>query len=132
MGVTLFFFLMRRRPPRSTRTDTLCPYTTLFRSKPYSQGSWTSLHLSVPLVHIKHIAHATHGMNEFGLIIVVNFCAQARSEERTSELQALMRISYAVFCLKKKVRNKTTLPTLKTPWYLRGLPMIHEDITNCA
>src|SRR3546814_7695198 len=42
-------------------------------SKPYSQGSWTSLHWSVPLVHIKHIANATHGLNELGLIIVVNF-----------------------------------------------------------
>src|SRR3546814_16348765 len=77
----LFFFLMIRRPPRSTRTDTLFPYTTLFRSRrggraakgrdPPDQGS----------------------ADRRG----------PRSEEHTSELQSLMRISYAVFCLKKKI-----------------------------
>src|SRR6056297_3973927 len=74
-----FFFLMIRRPPRSTRTDTLFPYTTLFRSAPPgptrgpAPGRWR----------------------------------RRRSEEHTSELQSLRRISYAVFCLKKK-KTKTT------------------------
>src|SRR3546814_5601348 len=77
-----FFFLMIRRPPRSTRTDTLFPYTTLFRSP-----SVTAV-LSSLFVTSMH-KHA----NCF------------RSEEHTSELQSLMRISYAVFCLKKKKRE---------------------------
>src|SRR3546814_7418900 len=79
-----FFFLMIRRPPRSTRTDKLFPYTTLFRS---SEGS--------------------HGLDGFALCLVG--VDDWRSEEHTSELQSLMRISYAVFCLKKK--NTTYYPT---------------------
>src|SRR3546814_11902676 len=90
------FFLMIRRPPRSTRTDTLFPYTTLFRSdddvwrlnrgghdpyKVYAAFAAASKHTGQPSVIL-------------------------RSEEHTSELQSLMRISYAVFCLKKK-KTKT-------------------------
>src|SRR3546814_15116191 len=75
-----FFFLMIRRPPRSTRTDTLFPYTTLFRS---SYGG-------------RYIPETLIGANAARLGRAV------RSEEHTSELQSLMRISYAVFCLKKK------------------------------
>src|SRR3546814_4635224 len=90
--VTCFFLLMIRRPPRSTRTDTLFPYTTLFRSQqpdrrqhgprdpdPRGDGQY--------LPAVQHVG-AGH--------------AGGRSEEHTSELQSLMRISYAVFCLKKK------------------------------
>src|SRR3546814_13245953 len=74
------FFLMIRRPPRSTRTDTLFPYTTLFRSIVARDGG-------------EEIAECEdrHQRDQ-----------QGRSEEHTSELQSLMRISYAVFCLKKK------------------------------
>src|SRR3546814_5918077 len=71
---------MIRRPPRSTRTDTLFPYTTLFRSQLCVRTSSTSW----GIVH----GHPTR--------------PSVRSEEHTSELQSLMRISYAVFCLKKK------------------------------
>src|SRR3546814_13621819 len=79
-----FFFLMIRRPPRSTRTDTLFPYTTLFRS-------WRPAAL----------------FPAFGLLLNPMIAAAAmRSEEHTSELQSLMRISYAVFCLKKKTTTK--------------------------
>src|SRR3546814_3555438 len=78
---------MIRRPPRSTRTDTLFPYTTLFRSPVWR------LSLSHPLS--RHWA-----------ILGVRMRME-RSEEHTSELQSLMRISYAVFCLKKK-KKKTT------------------------
>src|SRR3546814_10617106 len=83
----LFFFLMVRRPPRSTRTDTLFPYTTLFRS---------AANLLVPRFL----------MDKYWRNLSVE---QLRSEEHTSELQSLMRISYAVFCLKKK----TTLTRIK-------------------
>src|SRR3546814_11220826 len=78
-NIGFFFFLMIRRPPRSTRTDTLFPYTTLFRStRKYIR--WTALSRSAS----------------------ISMFQPARSEEHTSELQSLMRISYAVFCLKKK------------------------------
>src|SRR3546814_19378139 len=85
-----FFFLMIRRPPRSTRTDTLFPYTTLFRS-----ASCNSVDLPAP-------EGPTTATVSPGRISSEN-----RSEEHTSELQSLMRISYAVFCLKKK--NKTVV-----------------------
>src|SRR3546814_10558357 len=85
-----FFFLMIRRPPRSTRTDTLFPYTTLFRSvvrrvwRPWWR--WRKKPKKPP----------SSGW-------------RIRSEEHTSELQSLMRISYAVFCLKKNISyNKNT------------------------
>src|SRR3546814_9483352 len=91
---------MVRRPPRSTRTDTLFPYTTLFRSWlpgagfPCGSEAWvramrrascssTAPRSALPLSSLSECAH--------------------RSEEHTSELQSLMRISYAVFCLKKKI-----------------------------
>src|SRR3546814_7830834 len=80
----MFFFLMIRRPPRSTRTDTLFPYTTLFRS-----GEVLALTGEV----------LTYEARE----LLLN---PSRSEEHTSELQSLMRISYAVFCLKKKKKNQ--------------------------
>src|SRR3546814_14495130 len=96
-----FFFLMIRRPPRSTRTDTLFPYTTLFRSvatsilmlvDPMSIPTTYSL-TAAPLPQasraIRRPGGRRHGAGE-------------RSEEHTSELQSLMRNSYAVFCLKKK------------------------------
>src|SRR3546814_4214329 len=101
---------MIRRPPRSTRTDTLFPYTTLFRSKPpvmesaKPQGFWRDyLARSAELT-----GHALTGPAKLVLVLVAIFFAAfyvytaGRSEEHTSELQSLMRISYAVFCLKKK------------------------------
>src|SRR3546814_3822487 len=78
---------MIRRPPRSTRTDTLFPYTTLFRSPGRPVG--------VALPPPGQTAGGTRG--DLGL-----YRPGRRSEEHTSELQSLMRISYAVFCLKKK------------------------------
>src|SRR3546814_19419542 len=105
------FFLMIRRPPRSTRTDTLFPYTTLFRSTAKasseqmdfaSAGIGTGMHYLGELINVNagikmvHIPYAS-GSRQL----------QARSEEHTSELQSLMRISYAVFCLKKKNEIKT-------------------------
>src|SRR3546814_2602795 len=79
---------MIRRPPRSTRTDTLFPYTTLFRSSERSPGAASSA-----------IAEAMEALT------IRRATASDRSEEHTSELQSLMRISYAVFCLKKKKKQ---------------------------
>src|SRR3546814_4011654 len=84
---------MIRRPPRSTRTDTLFPYTTLFRSTDMFAEKPDQLPLADALARL-HALFADE--------------AVLRSEEHTSELQSLMRISYAVFCLKKK-KPKTTL-----------------------
>src|SRR3546814_7318593 len=95
-------FLMIRRPPRATRTDTLFPYTTLFRSVCY-QIKWTP----VTFIQRWHILPLTRRFQE-NIIAYQIRCKQrlARSEEHTSELQSLMRISYAVFCLKKKTTTK--------------------------
>src|SRR3546814_5207908 len=89
---------MIRRPPRSTRTDTLLPYTTLFRSM-----------LETPRMLITTQGRAMEDGAEGQLVNVMNTSSNrvvkalvVRSEEHTSELQSLMRISYAVFCLKKK------------------------------
>src|SRR3546814_11929687 len=96
----LFFFLMIRRPPRSTRTDTLFPYTTLFRSYAYSKG------FPAAIDEKKATRIAYERFEQLKLVttidILANQAVNARSEEHTSELQSLMRISYAVFCLKKK------------------------------
>src|SRR3546814_5196386 len=86
-----FFFLMIRRPPRSTRTDTLFPYTTLFRSCLPEAGpaALGGRHAGQPACRGDLSGHTGAWF-------------RGRSEEHTSELQSLMRISYAVFCLKKK------------------------------
>src|SRR3546814_4499394 len=84
---------MIRRPPRSTRTDTLFPDTTLFRSAPAT----TIIVATEP--HIIHQMQKAAPQKEF---IGAPGADGNRSEEHTSELQSLMRISYAVFCLKKK------------------------------
>src|SRR3546814_11128828 len=99
---SLFFFLMIRRPPRSTRTDTLFPYTTLFRSQvdtaddpdhPTATGRPDRPSPQADRQRrVRRRAKAHH--------------VDGRSEEHTSELQSLMRISYAVFCLKKKKTTK--------------------------
>src|SRR3546814_3422943 len=82
---------MIRRPPRSTRTDTLFPYTTLFRSE-----------RRVIIVRIVR-AYERNALSAPGRSPESSkYCPFTRSEEHTSELQSLMRISYAVFCLKKK------------------------------
>src|SRR3546814_3034876 len=112
---SLFFFLMIRRPPRSTRTDTLFPYTTLFRSpdradrarrKRYSrQRSFDAC----PFLY--------HAGNAYGSAAWGNDIGRwrfARSEEHTSELQSLMRISYAVFCLKKKNTSENNILLITT------------------
>src|SRR3546814_5506431 len=97
---------MIRRPPRSTRTDTLFPYTTLFRSR---QGWLVMLRADDIVVRYG----TTEVLKGPSLAVapgeVVAVLGPNRSEEHTSELQSLMRISYAVFCLKKKNNNHTIL-----------------------
>src|SRR3546814_6509730 len=97
----VFFFLMIRRPPRSTRTDTLFPYTTLFRSRPARSGGACVRGGPRPILSYRRGARR---LQPCASPVPVWFppCALLRSEEHTSELQSLMRISYAVFCLKKK------------------------------
>src|SRR3546814_10820833 len=134
-----FFFLMIRRPPRSTRTDTLFPYTTLFRSATLRRGgsggnpAWDRSGESRDRVHsimsssragrsaepgakrrpavsadlgaaggFRSRALARPLRTDEGIIGSSSRRVRERSEEHTSELQSLMRISYAVFCLKKK------------------------------
>src|SRR3546814_4362053 len=92
---------MRRRPPRSTRTDTLFPYTTLFRSNECSDSGKISGN-DFAVAHERHFYH--FGRQPLAADFNLDGIAR-RSEEHTSELQSLMRISYAVFCLKKKKQH---------------------------
>src|SRR3546814_4710904 len=94
---------MIRRPPRSTRTDTLFPYTTLFRSATgVPRGALSTAQSSIiRLLNPDSAKVGTSGRSGLRLVPVVAK-TRIRSEEHTSELQSLMRISYAVFCLKKK------------------------------
>src|SRR3546814_4433033 len=109
---------MLRRPPRSTRTDTLFPYTTLFRSRPVDLVEciggvnlnqalcrWILCQSSGLVGGNFHASLYAHSE----LDAIEELRASGRSEEHTSELQSLMRISYAVFCLKKKKRLKNYL-----------------------
>src|SRR3546814_1155696 len=127
-----FFFLYIRRPPSSTRTDTLFPYTTLFRSgaptgrretivtsaveaRPQylmrlPDPGWAHLLAAVftaaffLLLTVKLVTIAVI-CGVLAIAMLIAWMWNSRSEEHTSELQSLMRISYAVFCLKKKKKN---------------------------
>src|SRR3546814_9313856 len=112
---------MIRRPPRSTRTDTLFPYTTLFRSPQARPGlcpAQAPAGSAAPVLHHQHrLAAADHHRAR-------------RSEEHTSELQSLMRISYAVFCLKKKHTKKTRHDTNIKIRTLIALSHIHTTLRS--
>src|SRR3546814_9699198 len=102
---------MIRRPPRSTRTDTLFPYTTLFRSEQVDRLLACEWQIRWDGTDTEDNAFAVRDVkisNEYAGSLDKNgsFAREIRmrSEEHTSELQSLMRISYAVFCLKKKIR----------------------------
>src|SRR3546814_6141692 len=100
---------MVRRPPRSTRTDTLFPYTTLFRSWSGKRAAASAEATSVMLMALRLAsteACCEARIEPVTTIASPSLAASSRSEEHTSELQSLMRISYAVFCLKKK-KNQT-------------------------
>src|SRR3546814_3619210 len=110
---------MIRRPPRSTRTDTLFPYTTLFRSLALPRKRHSKIFTNVSATHCPSDSDLPHPSGEHGISRlrkrVNNFLR--RSEEHTSELQSLMRISYAVFCLKKKnhIKNNNMQHTTIKP-----------------
>src|SRR3546814_1691038 len=120
---------MSRRQPRSTRTDTLFPYTTLFRSVlllgKTTQGLFAIVYTA--------LAARALGLEAFGALVLLHGFImavadlarfQSRSEEHTSELQSLMRISYAVFCLKKK-KNKN-------PLNVNTREHTHHDLTHTS
>src|SRR3546814_6586399 len=95
---------MIRRPPRSTRTDTLFPYTTLFRSVVPLEPRMSGYQLMVAGDVVR--ARYRNGGERAEPVVadsVMHYAIDLRSEEHTSELQSLMRISYAVFCLKKNI-----------------------------
>src|SRR3546814_8116636 len=106
------FFLMIRRPPRSTRTDTLFPYTTLFRSQ-------------------RSADYSPRGSRSVSIVSVASCrrrvlpASASRSEEHTSELQSLMRISYAVFCLKKKNKQGKSLK-------IAAMQRKHDILAACS
>src|SRR3546814_9978855 len=121
-----FFFLIIRRPPRSTLTDTRFPYTTRFRSESLDDAVQRLRRLL-----LEHIGERAAGRREGHVddqrVVLVVPCQvvdeaevdhvdpQFRSEEHTSELQSLMRISYAVFCLKKKNNSHTSIDSPHNP-----------------
>src|SRR3546814_3506634 len=109
---------MIRRPPRSTRTDTLFPYTTLFRSR-VDDGGLQADRREIAIVAGLLELDAAPELIEGG--------EAPRSEEHTSELQSLMRISYAVFCLKKKTRIQKNLYISLTPYSLSPIICISYE-----
>src|SRR3546814_1675838 len=119
-----FVFLTIRRPPRSTRTDTLFPYTTLFRSSKSGKVGFVG-GMDIPLIRRFALGY------EEG----AKYVNPKRSEEHTSELQSLMRISYAVFCLKKKNikhlrRNTNTKNILHSNYNRRNVAIKTSIISN--
>src|SRR3546814_8615122 len=130
--LSFFFFLMIRRPPRSTRTDTLFPYTTLFRSisvpakrnadknvKQRKGGPEQQADLKVIETH-RRLDRLDNQREDVAIEI------GQRSEEHTSELQSLMRISYAVFCLKKKKNQLET--SLKNTHLINHILLVTPNI----
>src|SRR3546814_1340684 len=104
---------MRRRPPRSTRTDTLFPYTTLFRSAVPAQAFQRQVSAACIACLMPAVFSSPEiRIRKMGRLLWRQRYA-CRSEEHTSELQSLMRISYAVFCLKKKKQKQRILSYLK-------------------
>src|SRR3546814_10264965 len=121
----MFFFFMIRRPPRSTRTDTLFPYTPLFRSPGAAgrrrAGQCFDRDRAEPgeerRLALRRQRHSARHR------------VAVRSEEHTSELQSLMRISYAVFCLKKKTRTKQKLTRSYLHEYCGVMSEVRADVT---
>src|SRR3546814_6605870 len=112
---------MIRRPPRSTRTDTLFPYTTLFRSPIVASSKLVGVIFGGldPLVIVERdrlSGDVEHELAKGALVVLpaaMGLFEKGRSEEHTSELQSLMRISYAVFCLKKKTIRTNSNTTVE-------------------
>src|SRR3546814_3374112 len=120
------FFLMIRRPPRSTRTDTLLPYTTLFRSLALRDERKFTNQPGPGVTKKKARPNNAYNARSSSPSNHVVWPSWARSEEHTSELQSLMRISYAVFCLKKK-KNITITYSRSLYTYII---IIHSQLTQ--
>src|SRR3546814_2151720 len=114
---------MIRRPPRSTRTDTLFPYTTLFRSPRYGLAQWRRRRFRW-LAAWPGSARTRFHQRWWRATIA----GETRSEEHTSELQSLMRISYAVFCLKKKKNNNQHIYHTHTNDNVHKIIHIYSDV----
>src|SRR3546814_8546707 len=110
---------MIRRPPRSSRTATLFPYTTLFRSTPSDLTSYERLWRNTVAPEDAAVLKIWWYIDQDVAGDTWSYLFRPRSEEHTSELQSLMRISYAVFCLKKK--NNTHYRLYNTNELLRQL-----------
>src|SRR3546814_7052496 len=120
-----YLFLSIRRPPRFTRTDTLFPYTTLFRSCGRRRCAWPQCRDRSLAGVLAIMSHVTPVQVQRSVLTEKTSREKAmeqavqRSEEHTSELQSLMRISYAVFCLKQKkttqIKKVSTLQTKYQP-----------------
>src|SRR3546814_9557372 len=120
---------MIRRPPRSTRTDTLFPYTTLFRSNaPDSKASAIATQ-EAAMPDSFDLPSLTRQVADALPVAPVTLKLGGRSEEHTSELQSLMRISYAVFCLKKKKKNTQTTTTHNSSSSSDTLIQTHSQAT---
>src|SRR3546814_7076227 len=113
---------MTRRPPRSTRTDTLFPYTRLFLSRDHRQFL-RAIFLVRAVCHHPRPGIDRHRSEKAD---DVQFSGRCRSEEHTSELQSLMRNSYAVFCLKKKTYNQQLYIKQNQPTETREITILQE------
>src|SRR3546814_9936116 len=124
---SLIFFLRIRRPPRCTRTDTLFPYTTLFRSGFRNRLATSLGRVSKPRERRAALASPRAGFEQM-YSIIENALVAERSAEHTSELQSLMRNSYAVFCLKKKkIAKDKSLTPIATPTIPSPIPQKHHS-----
>src|SRR3546814_4426010 len=117
---------MIRRPPRSTRTDTLFPYTTLFRSDRGRRIHHRGARHPHRVDDADPPARAGHGSCAAARRAG---CSRWRSEEHTSELQSLMRISYAVFCLKKQTQKQQHTRTSYTDFYSKNKQLYENMLT---
>src|SRR3546814_6519569 len=116
---------MIRRPPRSTRTDTLFPYPTLFRS----EGDGVAYEILLTEHKLEQIRRAWNLPKPAYIYLRPEDLNGLRSEEHTSELQSLMRISYAVFCLKKKILKHIN-HLIYTPYKTRNAPATSPTTTD--
>src|SRR3546814_4068551 len=116
---------MIRLPPRSTRTDTLFPYTTLFRSVDIARDDAGRI-ARYGAVHSR-LQRAREDGSRSDQIVAVAILP--RSEEHTSELQSLMRISYAVFCLKKKINNNESFDNMYST-HTRNMIHVNQEYTH--
>src|SRR3546814_1165564 len=121
LSCSVLCFLMMRRPPRSTRTDTLFPYTALFRfsRRKAADGGVRARHRRIGRAMGARSDRPRTRSGRAGTRAI-------RSEEHTSELQSLMRISYAVFCLKNNIQNATINPSSLSVSYIDTLSTTQE------